>query len=109
ISNISTDAESVIFNVANHKTAFTYGAATITLNKEEMQLMVSYINVRKHLFVGYHVSDFVFVTKTGSRMSQSNFASALTIAFAQSGYSRRVSCTKVRKCAVTVMYKKHPD
>ena len=57
----------------------------------------------------YSVFDFVFVRKTGSQMPKSNIADAMTNAFAQSGSSQRVSCTKVSKCAIILMYKKHPD
>jgi len=54
-------------------------------------------------------SPYVLVNYTGSKMSQSHVASALTAAFGKCGFVERVSCTKLRKAAVMQVHNAHPD
>jgi hypothetical protein len=68
--------------------------------------MKGYMKMRNHITKD---DGFVFVTCKGGKMLQSNIATALSTAFKSSGYSRRVSCTKVRKTAVSVVYQHHPE
>ena len=51
----------------------------------------------------------VFINTTGLPMSQSNISSAMTSAFKQSGYEKRVNCTKVRKLLITENRKINPE
>jgi len=51
----------------------------------------------------------VFLSHTGKPMTQSTVASALSSSFGNSGYKQRVTCTKLRKCAVTNMHTNHPE
>ena len=52
---------------------------------------------------------YVFINHTGRPMTQSNVASALTVAFNKCGFSDRVTCTKVVKAAVTQVHSSHPQ
>ena len=51
----------------------------------------------------------VFLSHTGKQMIQSSVASALSSSFGNSGYKQRVSCTKLKKCAVTNVDTNHPQ
>ena len=104
----SADADSIVFTIAAHKTASTHGAATVAMNKTEAQLLQGYMRFRL-LPQFADASAYVFVNTTKTPMTQSNVASALTVAFASSGYADRVNCTKFRKLAVTQIHQKHPE
>lgn len=103
-----TNAESLVFMIAEHKTAGTHGAATLAVSSEEGKLLAGYMAIRQKCEI-VSSSPFVFVTQTGKHMTQSLVSSALTAAFAASGYPERVNCTKLRKAAVTQVHSKFPD
>jgi len=42
-------------------------------------------------------------------MTQSTVASALSSSFGNSGYKQRVTCTKLKKCAVTNVHTNHAE
>ena len=104
----SADADSIVFTIAAHKTASTHGAATVAINKTEAQLLQGYMRFRLLPQIA-DASAYVFVSTTKTPVTQSNVASALTLAFASSGYTDRVNCTKFRKLAVTQIHQKHPE
>ena len=81
---------------------------TGVLIKTEAQLLQGYMRFRL-LPQFADASAYVFVNTTKTPMTQSNVASALTVAFASSGYADRVNCTKFRKLAVTQIHQKHPE
>lgn len=98
----------VVFTVAGHKTTSSHGAAVFAANEGEARLLKGYMDLRQQLSACQDVP-YVFVNYTGTRMTQSNIASALTAAFSKSGYSSRVNCTKLRKTTVTEIHKNHPE
>lgn len=101
-------AENHVFTISEHKTASTHGAATLAVNSKEAKLLAGYMKLRK--FPQFAKAEhFVFITATLSKMTQSNVSSALTAAFANSGFNDRVNCTKLRKSAVTQIHGNHPD
>ena len=100
--------EDTVFHVAKHKTASSHGVATLAINREEAQLLEGYFRIRNSANLP-GVEPYLFLNTTGTKMTQSNIANALTTAFNQSGYSERVNCTKLRKAAVTTIHKKFPD
>ena len=69
--------------VEKHKTATTYGAATLSLNQDEALLLAGYVNLRKQYFIHAslqeQLTDFVFVNSNGSQIT--NTSAALTAAF----------------------------
>ena len=102
------DKGSVVFNVAEHKTSSTHGAATICVNAEEARLLSSYLNMSHAVLQNFN-SPFFFVSHTGKQMKQSTVASALSTAFGNIRIKDRVSCTKVWKFAVTAVHSKHTE
>ena len=102
----------IVFTVRDHKTASTHGAATFGVNSEERPLLSGYIKMRNQ-FVTSELDDvaspLVFITTTGGKLTQSHIASSLTAAFIKSGYKKRVTCTKLRKSATTLVYKTNPE
>jgi len=97
----------IVFTVVNHKTASTHGAATFSVNGQEYPLLSGYIKMRNK-FVSSELdgvaAPLVFITKHGGKLTQSLIASCLTKAFDKSGYKRRVTCTKLRKSATTLVF-----
>jgi len=51
----------------------------------------------------------VFMSHRGKLMTQSTVASALSSSFGNSGYKQRVTCTKLKKCAVTNVHTNHAE
>lgn len=103
---------SMVFTVAEHKTAGSHGAATFAVDEEELRLMKGYFSMRNSYLasrLGGRDIAYFFINNTGTRMSQSNIGCALTAAFLQSGYNYRVNCTKVRHAAVTNVHRQHPE
>ena len=102
----------IVFTVTEHKTASTHGAATFSVNTEERPLLAGYIKMRNK-FVASVLNDeaapLVFITTTGGKLTQSHIASCLTAAFSNSGYNKRVTCTKLRKAATTLIYSTNPE
>ena len=70
-------AENLVFTISEHKTASNHGAATLAVNRKEAQLLASYMKLRK-LPQYAKAEQFVFITATLSKMTQSNVSSALT-------------------------------
>ena len=103
-----SDDGSVVFSVCHHKTATVHGAATLAISADEAKLLAGYMKIRR-LSQFPEASPYVFVNHTGSQMTQSNVASALTSAFGKCGFAERVTCTKLRKVAVTQVHSAHPD
>jgi len=104
----STNANSLVFIIAEHKTAGAHGAATLAVSSEEAELLAGYMQIRQKAELA-SAAPFVFITQTGKKMTQSLVSSSLTTAFAASGYSERVNCTKLRKAAVTQVHSNFPD
>jgi len=103
-------AGSIIFAEAAQKTTRKHGAATFAVNQEEAELIDSYMVFRRgQKFSGMETAPYVFINCTGTRMTPSNVATAMTTAFQSSGYKSRVSCTKIRKACVTVVHQNYPE
>jgi len=100
---------SMVFAVAEHKTLTTHGAATFAVNDDEEQLLHAYMTKFRYLDQFINAAPYVFVNHTGTQMTQSNVAAALTVAFQKTGYKHGVSCTKLRKAAVTEVHSHHPE
>jgi len=98
---------SVVYSVSQHKTASTHGAATIAVNADESVMLKNYVKMRLSMKFANSAA-YVFINHTGKQMTQSNVASALTAAFKKGGFADRVTCTKVRKAAVTKVHGTHP-
>jgi hypothetical protein len=78
------------------------------VTKDELQLLTGYMKLRnQRQFTD--ASPYVFITSSGSKMTQSNVANSLTAAFQQSSFSDRITCTKLRKTAVTEIHKAFPE
>jgi len=104
----TVSGNSLVFAVAEQKSGDTHGAATFAVNQEEATLLKSYMRLRK-LERFDQAEPFVFINITGTQMTTSNVATALTTAFKNSGYKYSVSCSKVRKAVVTEVHDKFPD
>jgi hypothetical protein len=102
----SENSSDIVFHVASHKTASVYGPATIACDTDEAQLLASYIKIRKLVKT---TQQYVFVTNNGNRLTQSCIASGMSAAFKGACVPKRVSCTKIRKAAVTAVYSTNPD
>jgi len=98
----------ITYSICLHKTVSSHGAATIAANADDVKLLAGYMKFRKHQCFD-DAAPFVFVNTSGSKMTQSNIAASLTVAFHGSGFKQRVSCTKLRKAAVTQVHSEHPD
>src|SRR6218665_852616 len=96
------------FKIVDQKTATTHGTANIAVGAEEAQLPSYYMTMRNKLDVE-NIAPYVFVNSIGTKMSPSNIGSALTCTFGRSGYNERVTCSKLRKTAVTEIHTKYPD
>jgi len=107
-SGLEMSDGSFVYSVSQHKTASTHGAATIAVNAEEAVLLENYVKMRMSMKFPNSAA-YVFINHTGRQMTQSNIASALTVAFNKCGFSDRVTCTKVRKAAVTQVHSSHPQ
>jgi len=99
----------VVYSVAEHKTCSTHGAASTVVNADEAALLISYVRIRMSLRA--NCAPYAFINHTGNKMTQSNTASALTDAFSgiSSDHVQRITCTKVRKAAVTQVHQAHPE
>jgi len=99
----------VVYSVAEHKTCSTHGAASIVVSADEAALLESYVRIRMSLRA--NCAPYVFINHTGNKMTQSNVATALTVAFSGIYGDRvqRITCTKVRKAAVTQVHQAHPE
>lgn len=104
----STNADSLVFVIAEHKTAGTHGAATLAVSTDEAELLACYMIIRQKPELA-SAAPYIFITQTGNKMTQSLVSSSLTTAFAASGYPDRVNCTKLRKAAVTQVHTHFPD
>ena len=101
-------ADGRCFKILEHKTATTHGTANIAVDDEEAGLLASYISMRSMLDI-QHMAPYVFINSSGTQMSASNIGSALTTAFASSGFNERVTCSKLRKTAVTEIHTNYPN
>jgi hypothetical protein len=99
---------SICFTILNHKTATTHGTANLAVDAEEAVMLASYMSMRNNLSA-LNIAPFVFINSTGTQMSASNIGSALTRAFVKSGYNERVTCSKLRKTAVTEIHTNFPN
>ena len=107
-SGLQMSDGSVVYSVSQHKTASTHGMATIAVNAEEAVLLHNCVKIRMSMkFPNSAV--YVFINHTGWLMTQSNVASALTVAFNKCGFSDRVTCSKVCKAAVMQVHSSHPQ
>ena len=52
---------------------------------------------------------YFFINSTGSKMKAADVGNALTMAFHQSGYAKRVNCMTIRKTIVTYVHEHMPD
>ena len=94
-----------VVEVASHKTAVSYGPATISISESEALLMDQYLRMRRSVA---RESDRLFINSTGKRMSTSNISNAINTSFTSAGMRKIVSCTSIRKFAVTVTHAKAP-
>ena len=89
----------IVITVCNHKTSSTHGAATICISYEEGQLLDGYLNMRDCLMPNVP-STHVFLSHTGTPMTQSTVTSALSSLFSNGGYKQCVTCTKLRNLSL---------
>jgi hypothetical protein len=106
VKETSTEG-TICFKVVDHKTVTMHGTANIAVDKEAQRL-ACYLKIRNRLDIK-HIAPLVFVNYTGKQMSSSKVGSALTVAFGSIRSIERVTCSKLRKTAVTEVHSKYPD
>ena len=101
----------LVVSVENHKTAWIQGPAKIVLTKTMhswLQIFVSNIRVHFARDVGDGNGRPVFLTTNGEPMESSQICRALQSVWTKAGLSNKITCTLVRKTAVSTVHQQAP-
>ena len=93
-----------VINVLLHKTQKTYGAAQISLRREDFTNLWTYVTKIRPEVVKSKAVDDVFVTWSGRPLNQSEVANIITSELmVATGRDKRSSCTVMRKSIVSIL------
>lgn len=99
-----------IISVTKHKTAWTQGPAKVVLTESLYSWLQIYITKMHRLVVGESAIDTspVFVSTSGEGMESSQITRALKSIWSKAGLGEKITCTLIRKSAVTVVHQEAP-
>jgi len=102
---------SYVLSVTSHKTAFMYGPAKIVLTPilySWMSVFVKYLRsqITKRITGN---AKYVFLSWTGQKLDSGQVTCAIQTAWKKAGLGPEITCTLMRKSAVSSVYQKHPE
>jgi len=97
-----------VVSVAQHKTAHCYGPAKICLSAMHFAWLKCYVSVFRPV-VCHEDSNNVFLTWNGESMSSGQVSRAVQSAWSKAGIGNDITCTLIRKTAVSAIHQKMPQ
>lgn len=100
-----------VISVGGHKTAYKYGPAKVVITTVLFNWLAVYIDKIRSTVVMYssEQSDFLFLSWAGEQMEGGQITRAIQAAWKRAGLGKDITCTLMRKSAVSSIHRTHPE